>query len=52
MEPNPLLPSIQDLLLIGGVVLAVVVVIGVTLAVWLTRRSRARSDSGKPDNEG
>lgn len=43
MERNPLLPSIPELLLIGGIVLVVLVVAGVFLGIVLSNRSRARS---------
>lgn len=49
MEPNPLLPSFPDLLLIVGIAMAVIVLLGVVLGVWLSNRARARRGSARGD---
>ncbi|MFJ4998481.1 hypothetical protein ACIP5T_10035 [Microbacterium sp. NPDC088619] len=49
MEPNPLLPSFPDLLLIVGIAMAVIVLLGVVLGVWLSNRARARGGSAGDD---
>ncbi|MFJ4999682.1 hypothetical protein ACIP5T_16125 [Microbacterium sp. NPDC088619] len=51
MEPNPLLPSFPDLLLIVGIAVAVIVLLGVVLGVWLSNRSRARRGSARDDTQ-
>ncbi|MFJ4017309.1 hypothetical protein [Microbacterium sp. NPDC090014] len=51
MEPNPLLPSFPDLLLILGIALAVIVLLGVVLGAWLSNRARARRGSARDDTQ-
>jgi hypothetical protein len=40
MTPNPLLPSIPDMIMIGSIVAVVIVVVGIGLALWLKKRQR------------
>lgn len=51
MEPNPLLPSIPDVLLIVGIALVVLVLLGVGFGIWLSNRSRARSGPSGDDRQ-
>lgn len=51
MEPNPLLPSIPDVLLIVGIALVVLVLLGVGLGIWLSNRSRARNGPSRDDSQ-
>lgn len=50
MVPNPLLPSIPDLLLILAIAVVVIVVVGIGLAVWLSKRA-ARSRGQQPPGD-
>ncbi|MHC9046122.1 hypothetical protein ACYX8G_16175 [Microbacterium saperdae] len=40
MAPNPLLPSIPDMIMIGAIVAGVIVLAGIGLAIWLRKRRR------------
>lgn len=51
MEPNPLLPSFPDFVLILGIAMAVIVLLAVVLGVWLSNRSRARRVSAPNDDQ-
>lgn len=48
MTPNPLLPSISDLMLWGGIAIVVLVIVAVVVTAVVRRRSRSQRRDGDP----